>query len=115
VVVLLSGAVQNPSHVCPPTAVAWCVRIAGRICVRMMNSVRDYPIDRTAFECERATDRHKIFDQLGRLITAMCKESVKAHSHSQTPHDPPEHKGGHQGLPTKYKERGQRAHVKECH
>ena len=72
-IVILRGAPQYPANVRPPTAVARRMRIAGAICVRMMYAMRYDPLNRTAFERERAADRQKIFNCFRNFITAMGK------------------------------------------
>src|ERR1043166_6255235 len=53
-VVFLCRAAQNPTDVCPPTAIAGRMRIPGAIGVRMMYAVRHYPLNRSTFKRERA-------------------------------------------------------------
>ena len=60
--------------------------------MRVMDAVRYYPIDGTAFEGERAAEGQKILHQLWRLEAAMCQESVKADSDPQASGYPPERK-----------------------
>src|SRR6185436_9959336 len=80
IVILLGSTAQNPSHVCPPPAIAGCMRITRPIRMRVVDTVRHNPIDRPASKRERAADRQKVFNQLWCLITTMSQESVKANS-----------------------------------
>src|SRR5256885_1950574 len=42
-VILLRRTVQHPANVCPPAAIARSVWITRRICMRMMDAVRNNP------------------------------------------------------------------------
>ena len=50
-----------------PTDAAGRMRIAGVICVRVMDAMRYHPIDCSALEREQSAKRQKIFDQLKEL------------------------------------------------
>src|SRR6185369_8459587 len=49
-VILLRRTTEHPSDVCPPAAIAWSVWITRRICVRVVDAMRDNPVDWPAFE-----------------------------------------------------------------
>src|SRR5882757_4117914 len=78
--VMQSVALQNPVHMCPPSAIVWRVRITFVVAELMMDAMRGYPEDRSTFERERGANRHGIFQPLRHLITAMRQQPVVAHA-----------------------------------
>src|SRR4029453_5595840 len=76
--------------VCPPAAVPRRVRIAHPVRIRVMNSVCGYPLNWSTFHSEGAARYQKVFDDLGYVITAVGKQSMKSHSDSETAGDPVE-------------------------
>src|SRR5258708_10352171 len=82
-------AMQYPAHVRPPSAIAWRVRVARLIRVLMVHSMHGHPVDRTALERHRATDRHGILKPLGRGKTSVGKLAVITDSNAHVlPEDP---------------------------
>ena len=70
---------EDPAHVRPERAFARRVRIAFLIGLLMMDAMRRDPEDRTALERERAADREKVLNELGRLVAAMRQQPVIRH------------------------------------
>ena len=99
VFMLLRGAAQNPTHVRPPASVSRRVWIAGVIGVRMMNAMRDYPIDRSAFQCQQATEGQKVFDRLRCFITTMRQQPMETHANPQASGNPPKQQGNRNDFP----------------
>jgi len=112
---LLCCADQNPTDVRPPTAIARRMRIAFVIGVRVMYAMRGDPVDRTAFERQRATQREEIFERTRRLEPPVRQQSVIANADAQ-PARYPEQKEHHQETrPTPVKKRYHSAGVKDDH
>jgi hypothetical protein len=89
--------------------------ITGRICMRVMDTMGDNPVDWSPFERECAAKGQKVLHYSWRLIATMSQESVKTHADAQAGGYPPEHYRGHQRLPTEDKERGYRSKMQESH
>src|SRR5581483_7245293 len=81
----------------------------------MMNAVRCYPEDRSAFQRQGAADSQEILHPLRSLVPAMGKQAMIAHANSQASCDPPERERGNQGLPGEKEKRRHRAGVKCNH
>jgi hypothetical protein len=64
-----------------------------------MDAVRRDPVDRAAFERERATDGEKILDSLRHFIAAMGQEPVITHAYAEAARDPVENGGEKDRLP----------------
>src|SRR6185369_13932305 len=91
VIMILSRAPQYPTNVRPPTAIAWRVRVADTICVRMVYAVRHYPLNWPTLERERAAGHKKIFNRFRNFITAMGQQPVKSHADAETSANPVKH------------------------
>src|SRR5437870_5121262 len=87
---ILSGAAQDPTDMCPPAAIARRMRIACAVCMRVMDPMRGNPLDRATFEGQRPASHQEIFHQLWHLVTTMSNQPVKAHADTQTAGDPVE-------------------------
>ena len=81
---ILCRAAQDPTDVRPPAAIARRMGVAVSIRVRMMNAMCGDPLNRAAFERQRAADNQKIFDWLWYAVSAMSEESMKAHPNAET-------------------------------
>src|SRR5580658_2878507 len=71
---------KDPSHVRPETAVARRVRIARLVGELMMDPMRGYPENRSAFQRQRSANREEIFQPLGTFVTAMRQQPVITHA-----------------------------------
>src|SRR6266403_1451872 len=98
----LRRAFQHPPDMRPPAAIARRVRVAGPICMRMMNAMGNHPVDRAALEGQQSEQGQNIFDYLWRFIAAMRQEPVKTHPYTETCRDPPEHNGYYHCLPAEH-------------
>src|ERR1044071_8533042 len=85
---ILCGAPQYPTDMCPPATMAWRMRIARAISVRMMYAVSYQPLNGTTFESQRAAGYEKVFNQFRYLVTAMGKQPMIAHADTKTPANP---------------------------
>src|SRR6185503_6301425 len=106
---------EHPSDVCPPAAIARSVWITRRICMRVVDAMRDNPVDWPTFERECAAECQKVLHYSRCLIATMSQESVKTHADAQAGANPPEHYRSHQRLPTEYKERGHCSNMQKSH
>ena len=96
---ILCGAPQYPTDMCPPAAVAWRVRIARAISVRMMYAVSHQPLNGTAFESQRPAGNEKVFNELRYFVTAVSKQPMIAHADTQAPANPVKNYSGDYGRP----------------
>src|SRR5580698_7102975 len=92
-------AAQNPSHVCPPATLSRCMWVASFVGELVMDTMRGYPEDRSAFKRKRATYRQKIFDPLGGLEAAMRQQPVVAHADSHIDGEHVQHRCGQYRFP----------------
>ena len=72
----------------------------------MMDAVSDDPLNRPAFDGQRAASHQKVLDQFRDSITTMRNQAVKAHADSETAGDPVENYCADQCRPAPEKERG---------
>src|SRR3954462_11179079 len=80
----MSSAAQNPTDMSPPAAVARSVRIANAICVGMMDSMSNHPLNRSALERHCAAGNQKVLHQFRHSITAMGQQAMPAHADAET-------------------------------
>src|ERR1700733_9102949 len=106
---------ENPSHVRPPFAIDWGMRIAFVIGVAMMNAMRGDPEDWSAFEGERGANRQEIFNPLGSPVSAMRQQAVIAHADAEASRDPPEKDQCEKSFPTEEEKCGDGSDVKQEH
>jgi hypothetical protein len=111
--VILSGAPQDPTHVCPPTAIAWRVRVAGTICVRVVYAVRHGPLNWSTLECDRAARHKKICNGFWNFISAMRQQPVKSHADAKTAANPVKYQRRDHSRPAPEKESGYRCYMRK--
>src|ERR1044072_8418705 len=99
-IMILSYAGQDPTHVSPPASVAWGVWIACPISVRVMYSMCDNPLNWAAFRCQSSASNQKIFDQFRDLVTAMSDQAMKAHTDAQATGNPVQNDRAYDGRPS---------------
>src|SRR4026209_424833 len=68
---LLRRTTAHPSDMCPPAAIARSVWITRRIRVRVVDAMRDNPVDWATFERECAAECQKVLHKSWSLITTM--------------------------------------------
>jgi hypothetical protein len=81
----------------------------------MMNAMSYDPIYRAAFQCEQATKRQEVFNQLRCLEATMGQQPVKTHADSEASRNPPEHDRYRDYFPAQHEECGHRANMKNDH
>src|SRR6185369_88803 len=91
---ILCGAPQYPTDMCPPATMTWRMRVARAIGVRMMDAVSHQPLNGTTFERQRAAGYEKVFNQFRYFVTAVGYEPVIAHADTKTTADPVKHDSG---------------------
>src|SRR5580692_9794685 len=106
---------QNPAHVRPPLTVDRRVRIAFVIGKLMMNAMRGYPEDWSAFKSQSCAGCEEIFDPLRSSVTAMREQPMVAHTNAQASRNPPEEHRHQKSFPGKEEECGNRPHMKQAH
>src|SRR5450631_1618705 len=106
---------DDPTHVRPPGAFLRRVRVALFIAVLMVDAVRGYPGDWSAFKGQSAAHGEKIFDHPGHLISAVYQQTVIAHADSTIDGKHIQHDCNNQVCPTEEEQRGDRADVKDDH
>ena len=106
---------QNPTHVRPQAAILRRVRVTFFVGVLVVDPVRGYPSDWSAFKGKRPADRQKMFHPLRRFVAAVGKQAVVTHANAETSGDPPEKKPEGQRFPSKKEQRGDRADMKCQH
>lgn len=106
---------QYPTHVCPQAPIARRVWITFFVRVLMVDPMRAYPRDRSAFERQRAAGRQEILHPLWRLIAPMREQAVVAHADAEAPGDPPQKNSQGQTLPGKKEQSGDCADMKCQH
>src|SRR5258707_12289129 len=109
------AAGQDPSHVRPPLAIEWGMRVTVLVRKLVMNAMRRNPENRSAFESESRTPGKKLFHPLGRLVSAMRQQPVIAHADAKAPGNPPQKNGDEECFPGEEKQRCNRADVKQAH
>ncbi len=67
---------------------AWRMRIARTISVRMMYAVSHQPLNGTTFESQRAAGNEKVFNRFRYFVTAMGKQPMIAHADTKTAGNP---------------------------
>src|SRR5579863_501589 len=81
---------QNPAHVRPPLAVDGRMRIAFVVGILMMNAMRGYPENRSAFKSQSCARSEDIFHPLRSSVTAMGEQPMVAHTDAQASRNPPQ-------------------------
>ena len=82
-VVMKTLAHEDPAHMRPERALTRRVRIAVLIRLLVMDAMRRDPEDRSPLERERAADREKVLDELGRPVAAVREQPVIRHSDAE--------------------------------
>jgi hypothetical protein len=89
------------------------MRVPFLIGVLVMNAMRSHPRDRTAFQRQRPTERHKVFDGLWYLVRTMGQQPVVTHADATTDRQPIKQCRHHNGLPLKHEKGRYRADMKQ--
>ena len=98
-VAMLSVAVDDPSHVCPKTAIARGVRIPLLVRLLVMNAMRGNPENRATFQSHRTTDAEEVIQPFRHLIGAVGMETVISHPDSASDAEPVQARGNSNRFP----------------
>src|SRR5215472_16169176 len=98
----------------PPPAVARRVGIAVPVGVLMMDTMGCDPKERTALQCECATDGQDTFEPPRCLVPAMREQAVIPHADAPAACDPKQGQCDPKCLPSEKEKRRQRSRMKQC-
>jgi len=87
--------------VCPRQAATSVMRIAFLVGVRMMDSVRPYPLDGPTFQRQCAKQRQRILERLWKSKAAMREKPVKPYANSKRAGRIPKQQHNAHGAPLK--------------
>src|SRR5437870_1398067 len=96
-----------------PSYGVWIV--ASLVTVRVMQPMGRDPVNRSAFERQRAADIQKIFDQLWNSIAPVRQQTVIAHADAKALGHPRQNRGYNYTSPTPIKKRRNGAEMKNDH
>jgi hypothetical protein len=95
----------------PPATIARRVWIARAICIGVMDSMSNHPLNGSALKRQRAAGSQKVFNQLRHSIPAMGKQAMETHANAEAAGYPVQNNGGDQGRPAPKKQRGDGRYV----
>src|SRR5688572_32238612 len=96
---------------CPPAAVARCMRVASAIRMSMMNAMCRDPLNRAAFERQRSTGDQEVFDWFRNPVRTVRDQAVIAHADAKHAGNPIKYDRGDKRRPTPEKESRDRGRV----